>query len=234
MHTAYTVRRDRYNAIYTLPQPVVDLLQQVQRTAGWETGIKSIRRGYEARSIDVYGYDVSRQLAVVQIRRVWKSRQYAEINKIYALVGIDEEQVFSHPLPFSPRRNPHLYKMDPADVVRWAESKIFGVPIETLDKIIRQGDIALVPVRSVPKDAVPVQGSTEEKVRTVCLRESHLVQVDGVLSKDVRNNIWYAEGLVEIVHTKDEHKSISGEGRFKIVLGQRAKDPWWINTAIGD
>jgi len=236
MSQLVSVRKDKYNAIYNYPQPVADLLQQVQSAAGWETGIKSFWNGlgYEARSIEVYGYDVSRRLAVIQIRRRLKinSCQHRETNTIYTLVGVDEGQVFSHPLPSSPRRIHRLYTMDPADVVRWAESKIFGIPIAKLHTIIRQGDIALVPVRSIPKGATPVQGSADGKVHTVCLRESHLVQVDGTLL--VKYGVYYAEGLVEIVHLQAEHKAISGEGRFKIVAGQRAKDPLWINTALGD
>jgi hypothetical protein len=237
------VRRDRYDAIVNAPQAILDLVKEVKHTAGWETGITSEgfrRGGYEARSIDIYGYDTARKLAVVQIRRAWKKKEswYTEVSKVYALVGMDEGQTFSHPLASSPRRNPNLRDMAPADVVRWAESKIFGVPVNKLDTIIRQGDIAMVPVRSFPKDTVPVQPKHSPAevrgVHTMRLRESHLVQVDGTLVEDARDDVWYASGLVEIVHTKSEHKSISGEGRFKIVLGQRAGDPWWLDAAIGD
>ncbi|WP_264317957.1 hypothetical protein [Acidithiobacillus ferrooxidans] len=35
-------------------------------------------------------------------------------------------------------------------------------------------------------------------------------------------------------HTKHEHKAISATGKFKIVEGERADSPWWIDAEMGD
>lgn len=234
------VERDRYDAIRDkcVPTLIDALVTQVQRAAGWETGITSEgmkRGGYEARSIDVYGFDVNRNLAVIQLRRSWKKKEswYTEVSKAYALVGNDDGQVFSHPLASSPRRNPNLRDMKPEEVVAWAESKIFGVKVEKLHTIIRQGDIALVPVRSIPGVASAIdKRDGGAGVHTITVRDSHEVTVDGDLYET--DGVYYLNGDVEIVHAKGEHKAISGSGKFRLVLGERANDPWWIDLAMGD
>lgn len=230
--------RDAYDALVVYPAEIKALVEQVRKAAGWETGITSEgmkRGGYESRNIDIYGYDVSRNLAVIQIRRAWKKKAgwFTGVSKVYALVGMDGDQIFSHPLESSPRRNPHLRGMNPEDVVRWAESKIFGVPVTKLHMIIRQGDIALVPVRGIPQSASPSLSRRKDGVCTATLRDSHDVQVDGDLLVGTDGEM-YVNGAVEIVHTKHEHSAIAGVGRFRIVTGQRADSPWWLDAEIGD
>ncbi len=228
------VHRNGYDAIITVPDPIKDLVKRVREAAGWETGITSAgtgKGGYEARSIDVYGYDISRSLAVIQIRRAWKKKAswFTEVSKAYALVGIDEGQIFSHPLTSSPRRNPHLRDLTPEEVVTWAESKIFGVPVSKLHTIIRQGDIALVPVRGIPSAADVIPGTG---VRTVTLQSSHRVMVDGTIFR--HDGRIYADGALEVVHVKGEHKAISGSGKFRVVVGEKADSPWWLDAEMGD
>lgn len=231
--------RDEYGAItdICIPKGIHDLVSLVRQTAGWETGITSegMRRGgYEARSIDVYGYDTARRLAVIQIRRTWKKKDgwFPQVSKSYALVGMDGEQIFSHPLDVSPRRNRRLPTMTPDDVVRWAEAKIFGVTEDRVADIIRQGDVALIPVRAFPPGVTQAKIPVEGGVKRLTLRDHHCVMVDGEVFED--DYAWYAHGLVEIEHTKGEHRAVCGEGRFKIVEGRRGEDPWWANLAMGD
>ena len=228
------VHRDGYDAIITVPDPIKDLVKKVREAAGWETGVTSEgmkRGGYEARNIDVYGYDISRSLAVIQIRRAWKKKAswFTEVSKAYALVGVDEGQIFSHPLTSSPRRNSHLRDLTPEAVVEWAESKIFGVPVSKLHTIIRQGDIALIPVRGIPKYLSP---RPETGVQTLTLQSSHQVQVDGLIYG--AGDQLYADGDLEVVHVKGEHKAISGSGKFRIVVGEKADSPWWMDAEMGD
>jgi len=232
--------RDEYGAITNLPSEILGLISKVKEAAGWEIGITSngMRRGgYESRSIDVYGYDVERQLAVIQIRRAWKKKAswYVEVSKAYALVGIDDGQIFSHPLASSPRRNPNLCAMTPEDVVTWAEAKIFGIPVAKLPSVIRQGDIALVPSR-IPANATALGDLYEHHqvggVHNLTMRGSHVINVDGkVLAADDKV---YADGAIEIVHKPGQHKTISAQGRYRIVQGERAGNPWWINAEMGD
>ncbi|OCX71660.1 hypothetical protein A6M27_02680 [Acidithiobacillus thiooxidans] len=241
--TPATVRRDGYGAIRNLPTEIKELVETVKKSAGWETGVTSEgmkRGGFESRNIDVYGYDVAHNLAVIQIRRAWKKKEswYTEVSKAYALVGIDEGQVFSHPLASSPRRNPHLDDMAPEEVVAWAESKIFGVPVNKLHTITRQGDIALVPVRGIPHDALPMAAgrfglvTLESGVHVLTLRGSHQVHIDGEVFE--ADGTIYAEGAIEIMHSKGEHKAVCATGKLKVVTGEVGDSPWWLNAEMGD
>ena len=240
---AEMVRHDGYDAITNAPAQIKDLVEQVRKAAGWETGITSegMRRGgFESRNIDVYGYDVTRKLAVIQIRRAWKKKDgwFTQVTKVYALVGLDEGQIFSHPLASSPRRNPNLDDMTPEEVVAWAESKIFGVPVNKLHTITRQGDVALVPVRGIPHGALPMAAgrfgltTLESGVHVLTLRGSHQVHIDGVVFES--DSDIYAEGAIEIMHAKGEHKAVSATGKLKIVTGEVSYSPWWLNAEMGD
>lgn len=238
-----TVSRDDFGALEYLPDEIKALVEMVKKSAGWETGVTSAgmkRGGYEARNIDVYGYDLSLDLAVIQIRRAWKKKEswFTQVTKVYALVGIDEGQVFSHPLASSPRRNPNLEDMTPEEVVYWAESKIFGVPVSKLYTITRQGDVALVPVRGIPHAALPLStgrfGLTtlESGVHVLTLRGSHQVHIDGEVFE--AGGSLYADGAIEIVHRKGEHKAVCATGKLKIVAGEVSHSPWWLNAEMGD
>lgn len=235
------VRRDHYDAITNTPREVWQMIFAVQQAAGWETGFTEINRrgGFESRNIDVYGYDVTRDLAVVQIRRARRRNadSYTRVSKLYCLIGRDEGQLFSHPLPSSPRRNPNLWDMSPEDIVTWAESKIFGVPVDKLHTVIRQGDVALVPVRGIPHDAEPLPTGVfghvirEDGVHTLVLRDSHNVEIDGEV---YRGRYVFIDGAVEVNHAKNEHRAIAAQGKFKIVVGARADVPSWIDSELGD
>ncbi len=238
-----TVSRDDYGAISNLPAKIKELVETVKKSAGWETGVTSAGMrsgGYEARNIDVYGYDLNLNLAVIQIRRAWKKKEswFTQVTKVYSLVGIDEGQIFSHPLASSPRRNPNLDDMTPEEVVAWAESKIFGVPVNKLHTITRQGDVALVPVRGIPHGALPMAAgrfgltTLESGVHVLTLRGSHQVHIDGVVFES--DSDIYAEGAIEIMHAKGEHKAVSATGKLKIVTGEVSYSPWWLNAEMGD
>lgn len=234
--TRPALRRDAYGALWEadVPMEIRDLVAAVREAAGWKLGFEwSDRQGeYEARNLEIYGYSLSPQpLAVLQIRRTERHRYGTDVRKAYALVGVDEgEQVFSHPLPTSPRRMQDLATATPQDVVAWAESKIFGVPVARLGDVIRQGDVAIIPVRVIPGGAARL--AEGQSLHEWTLARSHTVVVDGA--------IWAhpdglcARGLVEIVHARDQHHAVSYEGRCRIVVGSRGSDPWWIDAALGD
>ncbi len=229
-----SVKRDGYGAIYSKLPPEVDAVRKaVLMEMGYEQGIKSTARsgGFEAHNVDVYGYDMPRHLAVIQLRRAYRKREgyFTNVKKAYFLIGEDEGQRFSHALPSSPARMKNLADATPEAVVRWSESKIFGVPVDRLGQIIRQGDIALVPVRSLPSGDRRVDMQESE----VLLRGSHRVLLDGETCKDQHGNI-YINGLVEIVHEKNEHRPIAAEGKFRIVRGVHGVTPWWIDAELGD
>lgn len=240
------VGRNEFGGIQNAPQAVLDLVKTVKDAVGWQTGIEDTgyKGGYEARHVDVYGYDIERQLAVVQIRRCWKKKEswYPEVSKAYALVGIDDGQVFSHTIDGSPCRQRNLYTQTPEDTVRWAEAKIFNVPVAKLATIIRQGDIALVPIKSLPPRVRKVSLPDGHLVHNVTLAGSHSVAVDGDLyekvytCRDGREFVedLYAVGLVESDHVRGQHKAVCSEGRFRLAEGLRGLEPWWTDTDLGD
>ncbi len=228
------VERDSYGAIRSkLPPEVHALRDSVLKEMGYEEGIKSIgkRGGFEAHNVDVYGYDTTRNLAVIQLRRAYRKREgyFTSVKRAYFLIGEDDGQLFSHALPSSPARIKNLDDVSPEAVVQWAESKIFGVPTARLGQIVRQGDIALVPVRSLPGGDRRIEMSKSE----VLLRGSHRVLLDGETCRDRHGN-FYIDGLVEIVHEKEQHKAIAAEGKYRIVRGVRGVTPWWIDAELGD
>lgn len=221
-----TFERDSYGALHSdsVPASMHALLKAVIAAAGIRVGITRTnkRGGYDAQRVDIYGYDVERNLIAIQIRHTWlrKEGYWIQQKKYYALAGVDEGQIFCHVIPSSFRQMKDLAEATPGAVVKWAESKIFRVPLARLNTIIRQGDIALVPVRSIPRSASLVQSGTG-RLSEVTLRSSHAVKVDGQLYKDAESGRIWTEGLVQIDHEPGQHRSIDAEGRFEIVEGER-------------
>ena len=237
-HTSTTtcttpVNRNGYGAIIKdIPVSIKGLVDQLATELGWTLGIKTAgRSGYEAHNLDVFGFDVNRQLAVIQLRRAYKKKEgyYTQVEKSYTLVGIDDGQLFSHPLQSSPARNPNLHSQTAEDTVRWAEGKIFGVPVSRLDTIVRQGDIAFVPYRTIP--AVVKENPVD--VMDLIIRGSHSIKVDGSLYQDQAGQ-FYFDGVAESVHTKGQHKAVQVAGRYKIVAGKRGRSAWWADSELGD
>lgn len=214
--------RGRFGEITSkIPAEISSLIERVLKEISFEEGVTSRNRrgGFDAFNCDVYGYDVKRKLAAIQLRYSWKRRESDWLNtsKWYALVGIDEGQIFSHVIDTSFRRNPDIDDATPEEIVRWAESKIFRVPVARLDTIIRQGDVALVPVRSIPRSAKKIDG----KDYRYTFRKSHKVRVDGWAYIDEESHRHWLDGIVEIDHIPGQHKPIGGEGRFEVVCGKR-------------
>lgn len=238
--------RNEFGACQTVPSEILALVAQVKAAVGWKEGIEDTgyKGGYEARHVDVYGYDVASQLAVVQLRRCWKKKDswYPEVSKAYALIGIDDGQVFSHTIDGSPRRQRDFDYQAPEDTVKWAEAKIFNVPVAKLSTIIRQGDIALVPIKSLPSRVRKVALPDGQRMHTVTLAGSHAVTVDGDLFEKVYTfrdghefvEDRYAVGLVESDHARGQHAPICAEGRFRLAEGLRGVEPWWTDTELGD
>ena len=233
LNSTTSVSRNGYGAITKdIPVSIKALVDQLATELGWTLGIQGVgKSGYEAHNLDVFGYDVGRQLAVIQLRRAYKKKEgyYTQIEKAYILVGIDEAQLFSHPLQSSPARNPNLKTHTAEDTVRWAEGKIFGVPVSRLDTIVRQGDIAFVPCRAIP--AVAKENLVD--VMDLVIRGSHSIKVDGLLYKDPDEQFFF-DGVAELVHTKGQHKAVQVEGRYKIVAGKKGRSAWWADSELGD
>ena len=235
-----TFARDAYHALREVPAEISSLVDRVSSEAGWVLGVESSgrygRRSYvfEARNISVYGYSIAPQpLALVQIRRYLQNRYGKSVRKSYALVGIDEgDQLFAHVLPSSPLQWSGIAGMTPEQAIQKAESVIFRVPVAKLDTIIRQGDIAIVPVRAIPGAASRVEPSVSLHEWT--MENSHDLTVDGDLYQN--GDDLYANGLIEIDHAKGQHHPVDYSGKARIVIGSAGDEPWWLtgSFAYGD
>jgi hypothetical protein len=165
------------------PLEARQLAETIVKMVGFRVGVIKINggKGWLAGNYDLYGYDIERKLVALQFRQTWKRKDsytFSNQRKGYVLAGIDDGQLFSHVVPSSYRTMRGIDDATPGDVVRWAESKIFGMPVARLETIIRQGDIALVPVRAIPAKASPADDQTG-----LTLRNSHKVTIDGSFSR---------------------------------------------------
>jgi len=232
----YSAARNSYGALAQVPPEISQLVARVADDAGWFLGAESggSRRSptFEARNTSVYGYSLAPQLlALVQVRRYFHSKYGGSLRKSYALVGLDGDQLFSHPLPSSPLQWAGISSMSPEAAIAAAESKIFRVPVGKLGTLIRQGDIAIIPTKAIPGSAVPVNPG--QALHHFVLANSHKLTVDGDLW-EAPNGDLYAHGLIEIDHARGQHHPVDFDGRCRIVIGSEGQNPWWITTALGD
>ena len=225
--------RDRWGAYQALPIWVQELLDEAQRAHAWPTGIVGTDRTWTAFNVDVYGFDEQSGLVVVQARYAWKRGRYGytNVHKDYYLIGHNEDgSVFSHPVP-SPRRSRRAMDGPPENTVRWCRARIWDCDEDDLDHIIRQGDVALVPVQHLPAEAEPIEA------RTVVIRESHRVraeQIYRVVSDDGRAT-YYTTGRVSLVHLRHQHPTVQVRkgGIFRVTAGRRIP-VWGFTTPSAD
>jgi hypothetical protein len=155
---------------------------KVDEHGAWEFGAKFDRKG-RGTSIkwDLYavGRDLHsrRRLILIQIRRwrKWYVSGFPRILKSYFLIGRNEDDtIFAHCVS---SRTVHRAINSGKDPIRAAQSWIFGCDYS---KVLRQGDIGLVPVRRVPPSdstatmEIVLQGSHQLTAATI-------IQIDNVL-----------------------------------------------------
>jgi hypothetical protein len=217
-------KRGRFKEILlsTLPQSekqqVVELVNLAKEAAkvdehgSWEFGgeVDHAGRG-SALNWDLYAigsdYHSNALLIVIQIRHYFKAvrRHFPSIRKNYYLLGKNEDNtVFAHPV--ESRVIHHAIKKD-ADVILAVQKWIFG---SDYTKVIRQGDIALIRVK---RPLGELQTTTE-----IVLEDSHKVSADEIFL----NGIYHVKNPV-MVHMPNTHPQISGEGWYKVKVGNRAK-----------
>ena len=215
------VRRWDYGEIADrdAPQWVRDLMADCEAAGFWERGIvDGNRRGsFSALNTDIYGWGevAGDRLALVQVRQTERrssSAAYLQVRRDYYLIGrLESGAPFAHPTE-SPRRSAAAMRT-PESAVRWVLARhIWRCDADDLDFIVRQGDIALVPVRRIPADAVAHDGS-------LTLRDSHQIEADQICRS---GRDWYARGVVRMRHTPGEHaRVVSRRGLWRIQEGER-------------
>lgn len=220
------IERDCYNAIRMntinerTKKQILNLFaeasaaEKVDEHGAWDFGCEFDRKGRgSALNWDLYGYGRDmhnkRLLIVIQIRQFIRrsANRYPEIRKSYFLIGRNEDNTaFAHSVE---SRVVHSAINNGRDVVKAVQDWIFQCDY---NKVIRQGDLALVPVRTVNKEAVTIEGNTH------LLEDSHKLT-----ASDIRiNGVLYALDP-ELIHLPGTHPSVSAQGWYKVVVGKRAK-----------
>ncbi|MBX2926995.1 MAG: hypothetical protein KF852_04105 [Saprospiraceae bacterium] len=185
---------------------------KIDEHGGWEFGVvaSNYKKGMiHALNYDWYGvgYDLHDGgfLAVLQVREFYrrKSSRFPEIRKSYFLIGQNEDATyFAHPVQ---SHKIHAAIRGGKDVVKACQDWIFETDYA---KVIRQGDLCLVPVRSI---------KGEEKNTEIVIEESHRLLADKVLE----NGHLYAVNP-KLYHMPGTHPDVEGKGKYKVIVGRRA------------
>lgn len=218
------MQRNDFNALVTFPTWVKDLCKEAEANGCWTTGIASDKRKRgTAINCDVYGYCETRKLAVVQIRQaIFRPGRFTKVRKDYYLIGRNEDgSFFAHSVD-SPARS-KTAMTTPEACVNHVLAKIWDCKEADLDDIIRQGDVAFIPVYKIPETAQPVE-------TPVVLRNSH--KLTGDVWKD--GNIYYTRRGAKLVHTKNQHAQVRAKaGYYRVQEGRRA-EVWGFSAPTAD
>ena len=203
-----------------------ELEAAAQKTGSYSTGIESDKkqRG-QAVNVDLFGYDEEQKIIVVQVRQaIFHPRRFTEVRKNYLLIGRNEETgaVFTHPVE-SPARSKKALET-PESCVAYVLAKIWDCRMEDLDEIKRQGDIAFIPVCSIPAGAVEVQGP-------VVIRDTHKITGEKIYQA---GETYYIAKHGHATHTKRQHAPVTvRNGFFRVQTGNRSS-LWDFSERRGD
>jgi hypothetical protein len=220
------LKRSSYGEILNAPEFVNVLLRDAEKAGCWETGIASDKK-HRGTSINtaVYGFDEEQELAIVQVRECqFRPGRYSKVRKDYYLLGrVENGSIFAHAID-SPIRS-KLAMSDPQYCVDYALSKIWNCKIDDLQDIIRQGDVALIPIVHLPDSVEFLNGEAQ------VIRDTH--KITGDIWRD-RNGTLYCKRGAKIVHTKHEHKTIKARsGFYRVQPGYRA-EVWGFSAPTTD
>jgi hypothetical protein len=194
--------------------------EKVDEHGNWEFGAEFDKKGRGfALNWDVYayGYDMhnGRFLVIVQIRQYSKSTTngYPRIRKSYFLLGRNEDDtVFAHPVE---SRVIHDAIKKGKNVIVAAQTWIFGCDYR---KVIRHGDVALVPLSRKPIDGLEVN-TVKMILQPDGGTASHHLTADKII---VKGDTIYALNPY-MRHEPGVHPDVDGEGWFKISIGKRGR-----------
>ena len=146
-------------------------------------------------------------MCVIQIRQASRRarKHFLNIRKSYFLLGRNEdESVFAHPVE---SRVIHQAIKRKVNIILAIQNWIFKCDYT---KVIRQGDIVIVPMKKHPE--------AKELESPVLIEESHEISADRI----IQNGSYYALNPV-LIHLPGVHPSIKGTGWYKIVVGKRSE-----------
>jgi len=225
MQAQMNAHRGRYGEIpfYTLDAETRERVAALVAEAGeaakvdehgsWDFGIASLnRRGtrWQALNWDLYAHGLDAHtgalLAVVQVRQVVSGRRWNRVRKNYFLIGTNEDgTAFAHPVSANAV---HAAIRAGRDVIRAVQDWIFGCDYGL---VIRQGDIALIPLRRAAGERTPL--------RSMVLEDSHALEASEI--RFGADGVVYAKDP-RLTHLPGTHPTVGAAGWHKIVSGRRA------------
>lgn len=217
--------RNQWNALEFYPQFVTELKREASSIGVFREGIESDKKHRGSSiNVDVYGYDESQLLAIIQVRQcVFRPGRFNRVRKDYYLIGHTElGNIFAHPVDTPARSRRAL--SSPENTVKYVLAKIWGCKEEELTEIVRQGDIAFIPAR-LPKEAIKLE------TKEIILRDTHKVT-----AKDIYQlgDIYYVAKEAKVEHTKHQHSIVKVKnGFYRVVAGYRAQ-VYGFSSPIGD
>lgn len=227
------VRRGRYGEILSIDG--VDAAQIVRRFSAAlpQTHSRFDGRGRgEALSVDLYGFDIAQDVAIVQIRQAYreKPRHFLSLRKTYVLVGFTEVGApFRHPIgAMVVRRAVSADPDDAAAAVAAAQCWIWQVTKrqlrESLAAGMRQGDVLLVRAHA-PKGG-------EDVGTGLAVGGSHAIRADRVV-RSADGRVFALNPTLE--HTKNQHAPVfcDSDGWFSVRAGREAP-AWDFSPRFGD
>ena len=185
--------------------------RKIDEHGGWDFGCDFDRKGRgSALNWDLYAYGkdyhTKRFLCIIQVRQAFRraAKHFLNVRKSYFLLGKNEdESVFAHPIE---SRVIHSAISLNKDVIKAVQSWIFNCDYK---RVIRHGDIALVPVKKVPN------GQTEQC--PYILENSHNLNAERIIS----NGSLFALNP-ELSHISGVHPTVKADGWFKVIVGKRS------------
>ena len=187
---------------------------KVDEHGSWDFGIKGDGTRFAALNWDTYGagYDAhtGELLAVIQVRKTEKTtrRGFANTRKNYFLIGTNEDgTTFAHSVS---AHTVHSAIRMGVNVIKAVQDWIFGGDYTAM---IRQGDLALVPLKRRP-----AKGRGK---RTAILEHSHKLSAGNILEAD--NKVYALDP--KLTHIPETHPPVEGKGWYRVVVGKRA-DFW--------
>jgi hypothetical protein len=185
---------------------------KIDEHGGWDFGCQFDKKGRgSALNWDLYGfgkdYHTKRFLCVIQIRQATRraTKHFLNVRKSYFLLGRNEDDsVFAQPVE---SRVIHNAIKQNVNIIIAIQNWIFNCDYT---KVIRQGDLAMVPMKKA-QDGKVVENS-------YIIEESHELTAE----KIIQNGSLYALNPI-LKHLPSVHPLIKGDGWFKIVTGKRSE-----------
>jgi len=176
---------------------------------------------------DLYGYDPSQGVAVIQARQCIGTKYGKTSHKTYFLAGHNEitGSPFCHPVGSHAIRAAINAGANSIGVVIAAQKWMWEVTDAQLKISVRQGDLLLVPESKLPGDAVTVQaiGDNESSPRNchmMTLAGSHVLH-----AAEIRKNGRIYALDPQLIHNKDQHAPVAVNGWASVRIAREA--PAW-------